>query len=293
MPSKILVGVDFSEHGDEALRQADAWARLHGDELIVCHVTPRPFGVHMLFPQINEREAEEQPDRERELLERLTRHVAERIGREADGFRVIVDSGSAETELVRHAEEEGARLIVVGSHAHARLKHILLGDTAERVLRHAHCSVLVARPPARTGRVLAATDLSKGSHHALATAADHARRAAAPLTVVCSIERTIDRAESLTVGFGAGYGFVHSMAEKARADAEKRVRDQLAELGVTAEIRVSEEDPLPAILRAAEEIGAELVVVGAVGHTTLRRILLGTVAEKVARTAASSVLVVR
>ncbi len=56
-------------------------------------------------------------------------------------------SGSTAPELARFAFEIGAVLIVIGTHGRTGLGHAFLGSTAERVLRAAHCPVLVVPPP--------------------------------------------------------------------------------------------------------------------------------------------------
>jgi nucleotide-binding universal stress UspA family protein len=68
----------------------------------------------------------------------------------ARGTRAVTEirSGDPALGLLQVAEEEGADLIVVGSHGQGAVKRFLLGSVSEKVLRHAHCSVLVVRPPA-------------------------------------------------------------------------------------------------------------------------------------------------
>jgi nucleotide-binding universal stress UspA family protein len=63
--------------------------------------------------------------------------------------------------------------------------------------------------------------------------------------------------------------------------------------GATAEVRVLDGSAAPAIVQVAEEVGAELVVVGTKGRTGVARLALGSVAEEVIRTASTSVLIVR
>ena len=288
----VLVGADASEHGSEAIRQGDAWARTHGWRLVVCHVAPAPLGAHMLFPQRYEQEAMAAPEVERKLGDALREHVAALTGRDPEDVEVRVASGAPDGELVRAAEETGARLVVVGSHGHSALKQIFLGDTAERVVRHAPSSVLVARPHAQSGRILATTDFSNDAGAAVALAAEHARAVGARLTLACSIEKQLELAGEMT-GFGAAYGFVEHEQEELRKKAEERLAAQLASVGAAGETRVLEGKPAAAIVQAAADLDAELVVIGARGRTGLRRLLLGGVAEKVVRAAPCSVLVAR
>jgi len=54
--------------------------------------------------------------------------------------------GEAAAEIVRVAKEKGADLIVLSSHGRTGLGRILFGSTAEAVVRHASCPVLVVKP---------------------------------------------------------------------------------------------------------------------------------------------------
>ena len=290
----ILVGVDASELGAEAVRQADAWARTHGWRLLVCHVAPAPLGAPMLFPQRTEQRAIAQPEIERRLAETLSEHVAALTGRdpaEAEA-EVLVATGAPDAELVRAAEARSPRLLVIGSHSHSALRHIFLGDVAERVVRHAPCSVLVARPHRTTKQILATTDFSDDAGAAVAFAAEHARAVGARLTIACSIEKELKLVAGMT-SFGAAYGFVEHEDEELRRAAARRLGDELASLGADGDTRVLEGKPAAAILEAAAELDADLVVLGARGRSGLRRLLLGSVAEKVVRAAPCSVVVAR
>src|SRR5205085_1160246 len=57
----------------------------------------------------------------------------------------IVRSGAAHTQIADLAEKLGADLIVISTHGNTGIKHVLMGSTAERVVRHARCPVLVVR----------------------------------------------------------------------------------------------------------------------------------------------------
>lgn len=252
----VVVGVNLSEHSDEALRQGDAWARAHGWKLRACHVAPEAH------PKLDQA---------------LRRHVAELTGR--SDVETAVEVGAPDAVLVHQA----AQLLVVGSHSYSGLKQLFLGDVAESVIRHAWCSVLVARPHRRSGRILVATDLSEEGALAVELAAEHAEKVNAQLLLVSSIERQMKVVRDLT-SFGAAYGFVENEYENARISVEKRLR----ELAPRATVRVLEGAAAPAILHAAGESDAELVVI-AYGKRRLRP----GVPEKVAATAPCSVLVAR
>lgn len=78
----------------------------------------------------------------------------------------------------------------------------------------------------------------------------------------------------------------------------ERVLEQLQRIqpprpGITVEHRLEYGEPVPVILQTAQEIGADLIVMGTHGRTGLRRLLMGSVAENVVRKAACPVLTVR
>jgi nucleotide-binding universal stress UspA family protein len=56
-----------------------------------------------------------------------------------------VRNGTAFDEIVRAAGSLRADLIIIATHGYTGLKHVLMGSTAERVVRHAPCPVLVVR----------------------------------------------------------------------------------------------------------------------------------------------------
>jgi nucleotide-binding universal stress UspA family protein len=62
-------------------------------------------------------------------------------------FTSEVTSGRAFVEIVNRAQEWKADLIVLGAKGAASLENIVVGSTAERVMKEASCSVLIARPP--------------------------------------------------------------------------------------------------------------------------------------------------
>jgi nucleotide-binding universal stress UspA family protein len=289
---RILVGADASEHGDEAVHQGDAWARAHGWRLLVCHVAPPPLGVNMLFPQATEQQALAQPQLERRLGGLLRAHVGGLIHREPLQVETLIATGTPDVELVRTAEEHAVAMIVVGSHSHSGLRPIYLGDVAANILRHAHCSVLVARPQPGTQRILVGTDLSPGARAALALAADHASRTGARLTVACSIERQMDSVRGMT-NFGAGHGFVESESEEVHRSAQQQLALELEAVGARGETLVLDGNPAAAIVKAAAASEADLLVIGATGQSGFKRALIGRITEKIVRAAPCSVLVVR
>lgn len=139
----ILAPVDFSDCSTEALRYAAAFARQCGTGLsvlhvVVPHIPVDPYGV--TIPNYFETDPVHDAWKE---LERLGRAVAP----PEVPVRIFVRSSQswAANEIVQAAAELGSDLIIIPTHGYTGLKHVILGSTAEYVVRHAPCPVLVVR----------------------------------------------------------------------------------------------------------------------------------------------------
>ncbi len=288
----VLAAVDFGDSSLEALRQARALAHALGGKLAVCHVLPGVPDFSFLFPDREPENTAELTADEESARRALVDHARTKLGLELT--EVFVERGPAYAEVVRRAELWGASYIVLGSHGRRGLARAVLGSVAERVVRHAHCSVLVARPAPKPGVVLAATDLSDASMPAVVEGAAAAKRLGARLVVVSVLEW----ADPISVSAGSLIGVASPAPtvelQREVADALRVTLEQsLVRLGVQGEVRALQGSPATEIVRAAEELGAELVVVGTHGRTGLARLAVGSVAERVIRSAHCSVLAVR
>lgn len=142
----ILVPIDFSIHSKNALKYAVPMARQFGASLhLVYVVEPTIYPADLGFGQVV------LPGVEDELREKGAEELHALIEREI-GSRVkassAVRTGSPHHEILREAEERGVDLIVVATHGHSGMEHILFGSTADRIVRHARCPVLTIRPEA-------------------------------------------------------------------------------------------------------------------------------------------------
>jgi nucleotide-binding universal stress UspA family protein len=171
--------------------------------------------------------------------------------------RVLV--GDAVACLLAAARDDAATLVAVGSHGTGRLGGILAGSVATAMLHRAPCSVLIARPARRPGqfpeRIAVGIDGSEPSVIALCATLDLGARLGVPVVAVAAGGAATD------------------------VDAGNDV----------AELRRDEREPVEALLDAADSF--DLLVLGARGLRGVRA--LGSVSERVAHRARSSVLVVR
>jgi nucleotide-binding universal stress UspA family protein len=140
MYQKILVGYDGSNGGRAALQRAAALAREGNAQLTALWVR-QPLPRHADLPGEPESEAEAAQDyfaeRQREVAE-----VARQFGLD---IPCESRAGHAAKVLVNFAKEGNYDLIVIGHSDHSELWGRLLGDTADRICDHAHCSVLVVK----------------------------------------------------------------------------------------------------------------------------------------------------
>ena len=137
---RILVPVDFSDHSRQAFRTAIALARQFGLSLAVIHVTRRNRPDSHIVAELTGMAFDPHPAG-RTLL-------AQFVEREAPGdfqLKRIVADGVPHVAIAKAATAWRGDLIVISTHGYTGLKHVLMGSTAECVVRHAPCQMLVVR----------------------------------------------------------------------------------------------------------------------------------------------------
>ncbi len=284
----VLVATDLGETATAAIRTAHELAAARGVALIVLHVVPFEPEIHPLFPHQLLHSVVDRVGLERRIGEALEQRMAEVVGDSTVPVRVAVAFGAVPAGILRHADESEAGLVVIGA-GESRL-----GAVGAQVVRYASTPVLVVRGPGGAGGVLGATDLSDPAVPAVEAAAREAQRRGAPLT----LHHHLELGSSLLAGLGplGPLPFLPDAETRAmvRAAVVEVLEGLLGRFGVEGDCRVTTEgDAANAIVSAARELGAALVVVGTRGRTGLRRIALGSVAESVVREAPCSVLAVR
>jgi nucleotide-binding universal stress UspA family protein len=143
----ILLPTDFSECGNFALSYAASLARTFGARIICVNVIEPivpTVGYSGMTEPLPIADISEQLE---DSAERELPKIAE--CEECAGIEVeeLIVHGEAATEIVRVAKEREVDIIVIASHGRTGLGRILFGSTAEAVVRHASCPVLVVKPP--------------------------------------------------------------------------------------------------------------------------------------------------
>jgi nucleotide-binding universal stress UspA family protein len=137
----ILHPTDFSDHAAAALELAGAIAKDYGARLTILHVKSPPLVASGVMTP----EPLETPEEAAELRKNLYALRPPDPSVEVEHLMLVGDEA---TEIVRLAEEEGADMIVMGTHGRGGIGRLLMGSVADKVLRRAPCPVLtIKRPP--------------------------------------------------------------------------------------------------------------------------------------------------
>jgi nucleotide-binding universal stress UspA family protein len=288
----MLFAADFSENSQEAFRVACSLAVDNKTRLIVLHVV-EPNWVPLDPVYYGQATVQFQNvGRDKAYHDALARKLCEAYApNHAIDIAFQTREGDAATEIVKAATEVGSDLIVMGTHGRTGLRSLLAGSVAIAVLRKAPCPVLalrsleVPRAAEDIRVILHPTDFSGCSAGALRVARLLARDLGARLVIlhVATLEVLIDGSPAVETD------------PRLYMDALDNVRKRVdgPDLKYPVETRISRGFPADGILQTAEEIGADLVVMGTHGRTGLFRALTGSVAESVMPKADCPVMVVK
>ncbi len=142
---RILVPIDFSEPSLKALRYAVPFAERFGATIYLVHVIESSFfiadvqNVVLAMPQ-----PELVENARKKLLSLADREIEELVP-----VSIEVRLGRSFDQIAAAAKELDVDLIIIATHSYTGLKHVLLGSTTERVVRHAPCPVLTVREQER------------------------------------------------------------------------------------------------------------------------------------------------
>lgn len=291
---RIMMPTDFSPAANAVLPAAVKWCERFGAELHLVHVcavayyTPSLMVSPVVVPesQIRKEARSHLQDLAQEHAG-LLRHV-----------RLHISKGRPYQEICRIARELEVDLIITATRGRTGLKHLTLGSTAERVIRHAPCPVLALHSPPGSARlrapalrkILVPTDFSPGAAHGLSYARALATNFGARLILLHSVDLHY---------YSTNPDYILLDLPPLLAAAEKASAQQLREFveesdwkGLKVESTLERGHPGEQVCRRAQELEADLIVTSTHGRTGLKRALLGSTAEYIVRHASCPVLVV-
>jgi nucleotide-binding universal stress UspA family protein len=201
----------------------------------------------------------------------------------------IVDAHPS-TGLADAAEDAGTDLLVVGTHGRTGVKRLFLGSVAERTARISPCDVLIARGPPPPGgsyrRVVVGTDFSETSLLALERAL-----AFAPAGAQMEVVHCWQVPAPLYAGFGDALSELQGDMERDAVERGKQVVERFKGRGAEVSFTALQGPPAESLRNRLESSPPDLLALGTHGRTGVRRWLLGSIAEVLARHAPCSVLI--
>jgi nucleotide-binding universal stress UspA family protein len=256
--SKILLPVDFSKDGAGAAAYAGMLARHFGATVTLLHVNPlfvpavasaREFSGALDVGWVTALEALLRKDLSSYEQTRLRGVTLQRI----------VATGDPAQLIVQQAHKEGSDLIVMETRGFGPFRRFLLGSVAAKVLDDANCAVWTgahlehdASRTAPISQVLCAIDNGPASLYALTWAGGLAQEFHASLTVVHAISK-LDPPDDFLIAGGL---------PRREENAAATVRCFLTKAGIPAEILIAAGEPATVVAKAAEDTGADVVVIG-------------------------------
>ncbi len=275
--NRILVAVDGSETSLHALQES---FKLTGSWVTVVTVAPFYEGDLRLV-------GAPQPQA---LMTEPCNTALETAQELADAAGALIQTacmaGEPYERIVDLAESGNRDLIVMGAKGHSFIERALLGKVTRRVIGYTQRDVLVVPPQAEVGwqKILLATDASPASEAAVARALDLARDYGGELQVAAVMEF-------------APPIFAEPPEAAAWRDLLQNYVDAIAARAQTREVPatalVLEDTPYKAIVDLAQREKSNLIVMGSHGRTGLKRLLMGSVTERVIGHAPCPVLVVK
>lgn len=263
---RIVVGIDGSAASRSALRWGVRWAEALGGEVVAVHA----LGL------LEHRQGLGVGADRRTLIESTW---AAPLAGAACRHRVELRDGAALDVLLATAAVERADLLVVGSRGTGGDPDRALGSTSLHVLQEAGLPVLVVPAGAhapRLRRSLVGVDRSVPALAALGLAADVVAALGGSLTVL----EVIEYVPPFPLGpDAAGTGAAEEAAARARLESAV---SELRRRGLAVQVVVRSGDPAPTLLDVADDIDADLVVLGTRGRGGPEELMLGSVARTVA-----------
>ena len=279
--SKILLATDFSPESQNALKCAISLAKRYESKLFLAHAISEEASLTAgeVWPALI--------DTAQGNAEKSMAQLKQNKDLQSLPHQVVMQAGETWEVLSRLMSDQDIDLIVMGTHGSGGIDKLILGSTAEKVVRHARCPVLTVGPCVRLlpverfGNILYATDFSSGSLRALNYALSLAEEDRAELTMLHIIEaKPTSEAE---------------LVRWKRRDCRRlsQVLPTGIDLPSPPELEVEAGDPAQEIVRLADTRNADLIVMGSHSDGVVSTHLPWTTLHHVLQHAHCPVLTVR
>nr|WP_309503791.1 universal stress protein [uncultured Roseovarius sp.] len=278
----ILVATDFSDRSDLAVARAT---------MIATKARARLHLVHVVDDDQKPRIVEGETAIARQFLQDEVARLNRIDGLDCTSDVVLGDPFEG---IGISADEIGPDLLVLGAHRRRVLRDVFVGTTAQRTIRRARWPVLMVNAPAKEpyANVLLATDLSETSHRAAAHLVTLDLAAPDQYTLLHVFDAPVKR---LAMNNALQESQMLRYHVEAQIEAERALSEFAATLPFERCTRIAERNDAAistAILKAASETAADLIVVASQGRVGLSKTFLGSISEEVLRRADRDVLVI-
>lgn len=286
----IITATDFSAPSRHAAQRAALLARSSGATLTLQH-TVGGSALDDLRRWLAD-DSQAAGAIEADAGQRLEELAAELARAQGITVTTHLSIGHPVEQVIRHADEVDAGLVVTGTRGAGFFRGVVVGSTAERIAKRSSRPVLMVRhrPREPYRRVLLPVDFSGASRSAIATARQIAPQAA--LVLMHAVEAPLEGQLRLA---GAADALVSRYRESARREAHLRLAALASEAGLGPDrVRLSIQagaDPWMLIVQEEQEHDCDLVVIGRQGRDVLQEFLLGSTTRRVIAEGGVDVLV--
>jgi nucleotide-binding universal stress UspA family protein len=284
---KILVSTDGSTYCDGAVYQAINLAKKVKGNLMAISVVEYNEEYATLAPELVEKAVQTA----RVVLDK----VEQAAKREGLACETVIREGEESFQyIIDEAVKNKCTMIVTGRRGRTGLKRLMMGSVTARVIGYSPCDVLVVPSAAKEEfrNILIAMDGSKYSARAAAEAVCLAKRSSSALTILSVVPRENTTHDNLDLTMKQR----KKIDDVAEANAEKytrETRDMAQKEGVAVKAFVVSGKPADIIIQTAQEMNADLIVMGSHGRAGVDKLLMGSVAERVIVTSSCPVLVAK
>jgi len=265
---KLLLATDGSEQSEGAVRETINLAKICSSKIYAISVIETNPEFMASAPGFFEKY-------EKQIRQHLE-SIKSRASKENIECEIIIHEGEEPfQEIVDEAAGKQVEMIFMGRYGRTGLKRLLMGSVTAKTIGHSPCNVMVVPEAAKVSykNILTATDGSKYSDAAALEAISIAKRCGSKLIALSVATRDTNLA--------------------AAKESVERVRQIAEKEGIKVESLTLKGTPYEVIVKTADHKNADLIVVGSHGRTGVKRLLMGSVTERVIGHSGSAVLVVK
>lgn len=252
-PDVILVATDLEDDIDYLLPHAVAQARAAGATLVLATVVPSPEGSALNTTALWPAEAAVSAQDARRRLQ----NIASLMSNAGVACEVVVRHGSPAEVIPEITREVGATRVIVGTHGRRSVKRLLLGSVANSILRKVEVPICTIGPQASYGapvgkprRILHPVSLTPGYEHSARVALEMAQYFQAEIKLLHILPPSSQQGKE-----------AEKLAEWTRTELSRLIPEE-APLWIVSSVQVEEGTVVDKTLDAANEMNADLIVLG-------------------------------